>query len=174
MFKALVLLAVAAVAAAQSACDGEGITRAIVHLKGKNVVGNIIFTRQDDGKIRVTGKVEGMEPGMYGFHIHEKGDLSEGCGSAKGHFNPDGKDHGHPDDEERHAGDLGNIKFDDSKVANIDFVDKQIALSGRYNVVGRALVLHERHDDYGKTDHPDSKKTGNAGGRVACGVVGIL
>nr|WGN96291.1 setae polypeptide [Ochrogaster lunifer] len=173
MIKALVILAVTAVAAAQSACDGEDVTRAVAHLEGKNVVGNVVFTRQDDGKIRVTGKLVGMEPGVYGFNIYDKGDLSDGCQSPKAHFNPDGNDHGHPDDEERHAGDLGNIKFDESKVANIDFVDRQIALSGRYNIVGRALILHENPDDHGKTEHPDSKVTGNTGGRVACGIIGI-
>lgn len=84
------------------------------------------------------------------------------------------KDHGHPSDEVRHVGDLGNVEFDMNRFSNINFEDKLIALYGPHNVLGRAIVLHEKADDFGRSDHPDSRKTGNAGGRVACGVIGIL
>lgn len=83
-------------------------------------------------------------------------------------------DHGHPNDSVRHVGDLGNVRFGEQGTANIDFVDSQIALRGPHSIIGRAVVLHEKADDFGRSDHPDSRKTGNAGGRVACGVIGIL
>lgn len=82
--------------------------------------------------------------------------------------------HGHPNDKERHVGDLGNVVFDENNVANIDFYDGVITVVGPHGILGRAVVLHEKQDDYGRSSHPDSRKTGNAGGRVACGVIGIL
>ncbi|CAH0718783.1 unnamed protein product, partial [Brenthis ino] len=150
--------------------------RAIVRLAspdGRDVHGNVTFTQEDD-KVRIQGRVYGMPPGEYGFHVHQTGDITGGCLSTGPHFNPDMKDHGHPEDENRHVGDLGNIEFDSDQLSNIDFTDNVIALEGPHNILGRAIVLHAMADDFGRTDHPDSKKTGNAGGRVACGVIGIL
>lgn len=88
-------------------------------------------------------------------------------------FSPFQHDHGHPNDENRHVGDLGNVIFNEG-YSQLDFVDGQISLTGPHNILGRAVVLHEKEDDFGRSDHPDSRKTGNAGGRVACGVIGIL
>ncbi|XP_053625900.1 superoxide dismutase [Cu-Zn]-like [Plodia interpunctella] len=147
--------------------------RAVAVLCGDNIKGNITFTELEDGKIRVQGTIIGMPAGSYGFHVHEKGDLSGGCISAGSHFNPEHQLHGHPEDAVRHVGDLGNVVFDSNNVCNIDFVDSLLALQGPHNIIGRSVVLHEKADDYGRSDHPDSRKTGNAGGRAACGVIGI-
>lgn len=81
--------------------------------------------------------------------------------------------HGAPSDFERHVGDLGNIVFDDHDTANIDFYDEMISLSGVNSIIGRGLVVHERADDLGKGNKPDSLTTGSAGARVACGVIGV-
>uniref|UniRef100_C6TFH5 Superoxide dismutase [Cu-Zn] n=1 Tax=Glycine max TaxID=3847 RepID=C6TFH5_SOYBN len=81
--------------------------------------------------------------------------------------------HGAPEDEVRHAGDLGNIVANTEGVAEATIVDNQIPLSGPNSVVGRALVVHELEDDLGKGGHELSLTTGNAGGRLACGVVGL-
>ncbi|XP_063359760.1 superoxide dismutase [Cu-Zn]-like [Cydia amplana] len=139
-----------------------------------NIQGNVTFTQLHDGKVRIEGTILGLPHGQYGFHVHEKGDLTGGCLSTGGHFNPEHKQHGHPNDEERHVGDLGNVEFDDTRIGRIDFTDSLISLVGEHGILGRAVVLHERADDFGRSDHPDSRKTGNAGGRVACGVIGIL
>ena len=95
------------------------------------------------------------------------------------HFNPAGKTHGAPGDEERHAGDLGNITANAEGVATVSLVDKQIPLTGPNSILGRAVVVHELVDDLGKGDHSEpgtqgktSKTTGNAGARLACGVIG--
>ncbi|NP_001037358.2 time interval measuring enzyme-esterase A4 precursor [Bombyx mori] len=149
-------------------------SRAIAVLSTETIRGNITFTQVQDGKVHVQGGITGLPPGEYGFHVHEKGDLSGGCLSTGSHFNPEHKDHGHPNDVNRHVGDLGNVVFDENHYSRIDLVDDQISLSGPHGIIGRAVVLHEKADDYGKSDHPDSRKTGNAGGRVACGVIGIL
>uniref|UniRef100_H9BE67 Superoxide dismutase [Cu-Zn] n=1 Tax=Antheraea pernyi TaxID=7119 RepID=H9BE67_ANTPE len=149
-------------------------TRAIAHLVGENIRGNITFTQQPDGKVHVEGSIVGLPPGHYGFHVHEKGDITGGCGSTGAHFNPEHKEHGHPGDENRHVGDLGNVEFDSNYSSRIDMVDSFLSIVGPHGILGRAVVLREKADDFGRTNHPDSRKTGNAGGRVACGVIGIL
>ncbi|RZF37799.1 hypothetical protein LSTR_LSTR007161 [Laodelphax striatellus] len=90
--------------------------KAIAVLKGDvGVTGNVTFTQIDDGPVTVTGIVTGLSKGNHGFHIHEKGDISSGCTSTKGHFNPEGKKHGGPTDTDRHVGDLGNIFAEDKR-----------------------------------------------------------
>lgn len=93
--------------------------------------------------------------------------------STGAHFNPNGMTHGAPEDDVRHAGDLGNIVANAEGVAEATIVDAQIPLSGPNAVIGRALVVHELEDDLGKGGHELSLTTGNAGGRLACGVVGL-
>lgn len=102
------------------------------------------------------------------------GDNTNGCVSAGPHFNPHSKNHGSPLDAERHVGDLGNVKTDGSGKATIAITDSQLTLVGPLSIVGRSIVIHAGTDDLGKTDHPESLKTGNAGGRAACGVIGEL
>ncbi|XP_052737855.1 superoxide dismutase [Cu-Zn] [Bicyclus anynana] len=153
-----------------------GPRRAVARLTspdGHDVHGNVTFTEEGD-KVHIHGHIYGMPEGEYGFHVHELGDITGGCTSAGGHFNPHNKDHGHPDDENRHVGDLGNLEFNTEKLGEIDIVDRLITLHGDHSVIGRTVVLHAMPDDFGRTDHPDSKKTGNAGGRIACGVIGRL
>jgi len=142
-------------------------------LEGEKVKGTLTFTDLGDGRTHVTGEVTGLEPGLHGFHVHQFGDYSGGCGTTGGHFNPAGKQHGAPGDENRHAGDLGNIEAGSDGVAKIDIKDSQIPLTGENSIVGRAIVVHKDVDDLGKGGFEDSLTTGHAGARLACGVVGI-
>jgi Cu-Zn family superoxide dismutase len=104
--------------------------------------------------------------------------------------NPFNKEHGAPDAAIRHVGDLGNVKTDGQGNAKGTITDKLIKLIGPESVVGRTIVCHSGStftsslatetvlttaiaDDLGLSDHPESKKTGNAGLRPACGVIGI-
>jgi len=138
------------------------------------VKGTLVFEQQGNGPVTVTGEVTGLKPGLHGFHIHEFGDGTNGCTSAGPHFNPEGKDHGGPDHEIRHAGDLGNVEANDNGTAKVNIQDAQISLqTGRNNIVGRSLVVHADPDDLGQGGHELSKTTGNAGGRLACGVIGL-
>ncbi|URE47845.1 hypothetical protein MUK42_24650 [Musa troglodytarum] len=121
-------------------------------------------------KVRVTG----LTPGLHGFHLHEFGDTTNGCISTGAHFNPNKMTHGAPEDKIRHAGDLGNIVANADGVAEATIVDNQIPLYGPNSVVGRAFVVHELEDDLGKGGHELSLSTGNAGGRLACGMQYIL
>ena len=73
----------------------------------------------------------------------------------------------------RHVGDLGNVTAGDDGKAPIDIKDKQVTLTGPLSVIGRTMVIHADVDDLGKGGHELSSTTGNAGGRLACGVIGI-
>lgn len=109
----------------------------------------------------------------HGIHIHEAGDLTEGCMGACGHFNPYGKKHGGPKSKERHVGDLGNIRFDAKGVAKFRMEDSLVKLRGtKANVIGRSLVIHMDPDDLGTGGHNDSLTTGHAGKRITCAVIG--
>lgn len=94
---------------------------------GKNVSGLVKF--DDNGKeCKISYKIEGLEPGLHGFHIHEKADFSNGCISAGPHWNPHNVSHGGPGDAVRHAGDLGNIKADQDGRAEGQITDNLIKL----------------------------------------------
>ncbi|OMO55314.1 hypothetical protein COLO4_36053 [Corchorus olitorius] len=139
----------------------------------EGVSGTIFFTQEGDGPTTVTGNVSGLKPGLHGFHVHALGDTTNGCMSTGPHFNPAGKEHGAPEDENRHAGDLGNITVGDDGTASFSKTDSQIPLTGPNSIIGRAVVVHGDPDDLGKGGHELSKSTGNAGGRVACGIIGL-
>ena len=148
--------------------------KAVAVLKGTSAVeGVATLIQEDDGPTTVSVRITGLTPGLHGFHLHEYGDTTNGCISTGAHFNPNNLTHGAPEDEVRHAGDLGNIVANAEGVAEATIVDNQIPLSGPNSVVGRALVVHELEDDLGKGGHELSLTTGNAGGRLACGVVGL-
>ncbi|KAJ6895146.1 superoxide dismutase [Populus alba x Populus x berolinensis] len=144
--------------------------KAVAVLKGtSNVEGVVILTQEADGSTTVNARITGLTPGPHGFHLHQYGDTTNGCVSTGAHFNPNNLTHGAPEDEIRHAGDLGNIVANADGVAEAIIVDNQIPLSGPNTVIGRALVVHELEDDLGKGRHELSSTTGNAGGRLACG-----
>ncbi len=107
-------------------------------------------------------------PGAHGLHFHEKGDCKDSGNAAGGHFNPDGVKHGDllkDGFEGAHAGDLGNIEIDENGNGKLEKIVPGLTLSeGKYDVVGRAIILHEKEDDFGQP-------TGNAGARIGCGVI---
>ena len=121
---------------------------------------------------RVYGTIKGLPVGLHGFHIHTYGDLSNGCDSAGPHFNPTHQDHGSLTSAVRHVGDFGNLESRGGDV-NFDFFVKDLNLVGPHSIIGRAVIIHADADDLGRTSHPLSKTTGNAGARLVCGVIGI-
>jgi len=138
----------------------------------------VLEQKGSNGPVTITGEITGLPPfSTHGFHVHETGDVrgTRPCDSTGGHFNPFNKDHGAPTDANRHVGDLGNIVADSSGKASINIEDKLISLNGKKtNIIGRAFVLHANPDDLGRGGSPMSKTTGNAGARIACGVIGVL
>jgi len=124
-------------------------------------------------KVLVTVQLSGLKiNGLHGFHVHEAGDLSDGCESMCAHFNPYNKNHGCPGMSERHVGDLGNLVSDIFGNANYTFYDNVIKLNGVANIIGRGLIIHADQDDCGNGNNKESLKTGNAGKRIACAVIG--
>ena len=154
----------------------ESNTYAVCILKedGNSGVNGIVhFVQPLGGKTRIVAHITGLTEGEHGFHVHQYGNLIEGCKSAGPHYNPHGKEHGGPEDEERHIGDLGNIVAGGDGVGTLDYEDPLVELTGPYSVIGRAIVCHADTDDLGKGGHDDSKTTGHAGARVACGPIGL-
>jgi Cu-Zn family superoxide dismutase len=136
-------------------------------LGGSGVSGTVTFVKTEAG-LRISVHVQGLKPGVHGFHIHEFGDCSAADGSsAGGHFNPSGSPHGGPQAADRHTGDLGNITAGSDGVARLDHTDPRADLEGPHGVLGRGVIVHVSADDF--TTQP----TGNAGGRLACGVIGV-
>lgn len=150
------------------------VTRGICVLNNpdKGVKG-LVKLEESNGKTKLWVTFSGLNPGKHGFHIHEFGNLTNACHTAGPHYNPFGKTHGGPADEERHVGDLGNVDADDKGNVEWEFEDALIRLTGEYSVIGRSFVVHENEDDLGKGGVPDSLTTGNAGARVACGIIGL-
>merc|ERR1712142_941974 len=137
--------------------------------------GTVNFEQEGSGPVKLSGELSGLADGLHGFHVHQFGDNTDGCTSAGPHFNPDGCTHGAPTDTHgaRHAGDSGNVVAGDDGVAKLDISDKMISLTGERSIIGRTMVIHADVDDLGKGGHELSKTTGNAGGRLACGVIGL-
>jgi Cu-Zn family superoxide dismutase len=145
----------------------ERVTRAVAVLRatGENDVRGTIYFTQRGQAVEVKGKIMGLEPGKHGFHVHQYGDLSDQkTGKSAGdHFNPDGHQHGRPDAQERHAGDLGNIEANASGVATVEISDTMLRLNGPQSILGRALVVHAGEDKF-------TQPSGDAGDRIAVGV----
>jgi len=150
--------------------------KAVCLLQGSAGVSGIVRFEQPStgGNVTVKGKITGLKAGLHGFHVHAFGDLSDGCKTAGAHYNPFTKKHAGPKDESRHVGDLGNVEVKkDGEDCIVDISDHIISLIGQYSIIGRACVVHEKEDDLGRGGDEESLKTGNAGGRLACGVIGI-
>jgi Cu-Zn family superoxide dismutase len=162
-----------AVAGFIAGCAGAGMrgepdaTAKLEPTKGNTASGTATFTQRGD-KVLVEAKVIGLAPNSeHGFHIHEKGDCSSGDGmSTGGHFNPLKKTHAHYSAAERHAGDLPALKADDSGTATLSVeVDVITVTESPTSIAWRGLIVHAQADDY------KTQPTGNAGGRIACGVI---
>lgn len=133
---------------------------------GSSVAGTVSFT-QVGAKVRVDAEVSGLTPGEHGFHVHESGDCSApDAMSAKGHFNPAGKAHGHHTSADRHVGDMPNLIADASGKAKLGVELSQLELAqSATGIYGRSVVIHADPDDY------KSQPAGNSGKRVACGTI---
>mmetsp|Transcript_45420 Transcript_45420/g.105376 ORF Transcript_45420/g.105376 Transcript_45420/m.105376 type:complete len:184 (-) Transcript_45420:46-597(-) len=153
----------------------------------KTCHGKVTFEQHDADTVSISWEVHNLTPGKHGFHIHEKADFSNGCTSAGPHYNPFGKTHGAPADEERHVGDLGNISPGPDGISRGSMKDKLVKLFGEYSVIGRSVMVHADEDDLGRGDNSEpggdgkppvngkaSKVTGNAGARIGCGAIKLV
>jgi Cu-Zn family superoxide dismutase len=138
----------------------------LLHTKGSNVEGRVTFT-PTSGTMHVHAEISGLTPGDHGFHIHEFGVWSEDGMASGGHFNPTMQKHAGIDTPKRHIGDLGNITANANGNATLDLDDQSLEFHGPTSIIGRGLVVHEKADDL------KTQPTGNAGGRLAVGVIGV-
>jgi len=143
---------------------------AIMHAAaGQRVQGAVDFRAGSDARVRIVADLSGLPPkSTHGFHIHEFGDCSApDFASAGGHFNPDNHPHAGPDAPAHHAGDLGNVTADEKGHAHLELTVDGITLDGgTHGVLGRGVILHSQADDLA------TQPTGDAGARIACGVIG--
>jgi superoxide dismutase, Cu-Zn family len=150
-------------------------TVSLAALNGSTIAGSLTFTASG-GNVVVTGSVTGLPPGVHGLHVHDVGNCGSSTaadgtvtpgGAAGGHWNPGMHDHGAPEATVSHLGDLGNITADASGKANVSITKAGASVSdaAATDVVGHAVVVHANPDDL------TSQPVGNAGGRIACGVI---
>ncbi len=137
-----------------------------------NITGTVLFKEKNNG-LQIDYNIKNLSDGKHGFHIHKFGDLTDNCTSACSHFNPDNKTHGGLNSKIRHAGDLGNIISKNKESKGSIFVKKLTLSTSKYNVLGRMIIVHEDEDDLGLGKNDESLKTGNAGKRLTCGVIGL-
>lgn len=132
--------------------------------------GTMTLSTMGDG-VHVGGEIGGLRPGAHGFHVHEFGDCSAAdASSAGGHFNPTNQPHGRSGPGPHHLGDSDNIVADTDGVAVVDAHLHDVTLgTGMANdIAGKAIVVHAQPDDYA------SQPSGDAGARVACGVISVI
>ena len=139
---------------------------------GPQISGTVYFEETNEG-VKIDYQIRGLYDGPHGFHVHEYGDLTDGCTSACAHFNPDGATHGGLDTKIRHFGDLGNIESKDQLAEGSLFLPNGRLDGSKYSILGRMIIVHADRDDLGDGGDEESLKTGNAGKRLACGVIGL-
>lgn len=136
--------------------------------QGQTAAGNMKLWSFDNG-VHIVGTITGVKAGdTHAFHVHETGDCSAPDGTSAGpHFNPGDHVHGQPDQGEHHLGDMPNQVADDSGTLKIDVTIAGATLrdGGPNDLIGRAFIVHAQPDDY------TSQPSGNAGARIACGVI---
>ncbi|CAH1402053.1 unnamed protein product [Nezara viridula] len=156
---------------------GDNVTTAAVAMLGypigysKNLIKGVVrFVQADDDVCVIDGTIDGLTTGYHGLHIHECGDISQGCDSVGDHFDLSGGCHGGPQDEpgKRHTGDLGNIEADETGRAVFRLEDGQVKV---WDIIGRSIVVTSNEDDYGRGFSKLSSINGSSGERLACGII---
>lgn len=131
-------------------------------------LGGAQFRETQDG-LRIQASLKGAPQGPHGFHIHETGSCAEGGTAAGGHYNPDGVQHGLLIEDgfaNAHAGDLGNIIVAEDGTGKLTATVPGLTLNeDQYAIAYLAVILHADPDDL------TSQPTGNAGGRIGCGII---
>ncbi len=164
--KKLALLSILALFAACAHTKGPMAAAMLTPISGSHAHGTVHFQELSDGSVDVEADLTNVPPGVHGFHVHEKGDCSNNGMAAGAHFNPMNMPHGSPQDQSHHAGDFGNVTADEKGEIHVRFNTFSITVHpSTTSVIGHAVILHENPDDL------VSQPAGNAGARIACGIV---
>lgn len=139
-----------------------------------NIKGTVRFTSTNVG-CTISYDIRGLRNGSHGFHVHKCGDMTKGCTSGCEHFNPTNGTHGGPHSKTRHAGDLGNIISRNGRAhGSIKVKNLSCNPKSDFSIIGRMIIVHQDKDDLGKGGNQESLKTGNAGKRIACSIIGLI
>ncbi len=166
--KKLVLLTLVCLAAMSCAHakNGPMAMATLAPTTGQTATGTVRFQDMGTDGTEVTIDLKNVPPGVHGFHIHEGNSCADDAKAAGGHFNPTSMPHAAPDAASHHSGDFGNVTADDKGEVHATFMTHSVTVAaGTTSVIGHAVVLHASPDDL--TTQP----SGNAGARIACGVV---
>jgi Cu-Zn family superoxide dismutase len=149
--------------------NGPMAMATLASTSGSTAQGTVHLQELSDGSVEVTADLTGVPAGVHGFHIHEKGDCGDNGNAAGGHYNAGGTALGAPEAMPHHAGDWGNVTADADGRVHAMFTTRSITVgAGATSAVGHAIILHGNPDDL--TTQP----SGNAGPRIACGVVTLM
>ena len=166
-YKFVMMFVLACLVSGSLALAATGVANIKATKEGSNLSGKAVLTDTAEG-LKISLSLENVPPGKHGFHIHENGACADEGKAAGGHFNPDHVSHGLLSKDgfsHAHAGDLGNVEVGADGRGKLATTLRGLSLSeGKYNVAGKAIILHEKEDDFGQP-------TGNAGGRIGCGVI---
>lgn len=139
-----------------------------------NKVEGIVNFKERNNKLIIEYNIKNLSDGKHGFHVHKCGNIIAGCSSGCEHFNPFGKNHGSLTSKDSHAGDLGNIISKNGKSIGRIVTSKIDILPGsKKSIIGRMIIVHQDEDDLGLANNKETLKTGNAGKRLSCGIIGI-
>jgi Cu-Zn family superoxide dismutase len=158
-----------AMATAPVIVDATELIAVLSPTQGSQTSGVVTFKPAEKGKVEVAANITGLTPNSkHAIHIHQYGDLTSKDGKSAGdHYNPLGHSHGLPDQKMRHAGDFGNLETDADGNATFRLIVDNLSLAGRLSpIIGRSVVVHAKPDD-------GSQPSGNAGDRIAVGVIGV-
>lgn len=166
------LTALAAVALSIASAQAQSPIAAsadLVAADGKKV-GTVVLRESANQGVWLNISVAGLEPGPHAIHVHETGKCEGDFSSAGGHFNPEGHKHGILVEGGPHAGDLPNLHVPDGGSLQVELFAPQLTLAkdaknSVFDADGSAIVIHQKIDDY------TSQPAGDAGGRIACGVI---
>lgn len=142
---------------------------AVLRCESGKIHGSVKIDSLVNGYLRFSVDLEGLSPGLHGFHIHTSANDLKGSSGLCSHYNPSNGAHSFLNDPTGHHGDLGNILFNKQQICKQTVVSKFLRLD---EIVGRSIVVHSDEDDLGFGDNPESLKTGNSGSRVLWGVIG--
>jgi superoxide dismutase, Cu-Zn family len=160
----------AGVASARGTARREA-SAAVLNANGAEI--GTVTLAENDGRVGIHAVLSSLPPGFHGFHIHSVGQCVDSFTSAGAHLNPQGS-HSHP----VHAGDMPSLLVNTDGTAELWFVTDRLTMADLVDADGSAVIVHADPDNYGNiptryAPQPDDTTlaTGDAGGRIACGVI---